>query len=82
MTCRFYGTKPLSQPIAGIFLIGSVGNDFSEIWTKLHRISDKIDWKMFEKGGHFVSASMCSIGTVTESWRSAPGHGVPGSDTM
>ena len=32
MACRLFGAKPLSKPIAGLFAIGLLGTNFSEIF--------------------------------------------------
>ena len=36
MACRLYGAKPLSEPMLGISLMGTLGVSFSEIVNKIN----------------------------------------------
>ena len=52
MACRLNGANPLSEPNAGILLIGPLETNFSEIVNEIHTCR-------LENGGHFVSTPMC-----------------------
>ena len=47
MACRLVGVKPLSEPNAGLLLIGQLGTYFIEIWIKIQQfLLRKIDLKI------------------------------------
>ena len=41
MACHLFSTKPLSEPMPGILLIGHLGNNFNEILIKIYTFSFK-----------------------------------------
>ena len=65
MACRLDGAKPLSEPNAGILLIGTLGTNFSEILIEIHTFSYReTHFKMsFGKWGPF-----CLVLSVLTHW--------------
>ena len=67
MACCLASTKPLSEPIAGILLIGALGTNFIEILIEIHTFSfEEIHLKLSRNWRPFLSWPQCV--TLPISW--------------